>query len=136
MAAITTRPLPHHFAGEWGPNQVADLEEDLTVVAEDLANVALFATNLSARVDGVAGVRPPAVVPPGGFVWGGGEDGADGIPGSAGATGARGSDGLPGFPGDPGDDGAMWPGPRGATGAAGGGGMAAAQVAARVACRC
>jgi hypothetical protein len=122
MAPISTRPLPHHFAGEWGPNQIADLEEDLTVLAEDLASVALYTTVLNSRVDGIAGVRQPAVLPPGGFSWGGGDDGQDGFPGVAGiagVAGTRGVDGVPGFPGDQGEDGEAWPGPMGPTGAGG-----------------
>ncbi len=118
MAKIATRPLPHHFAGEWGPNQVADLEEDLIVVAEDLGLVAAFAQGVSDRVDAlVAAPKLAGVGPPGGAFWGsGGEDGADGFPGVLGPMGPMGLIGLRGFDGADGEDGAAWPGPQGAPG--------------------
>ncbi len=123
MAAITTRPLPHHFAGEWGPNQVADLEEDLTVIVEDLASVALYATALSARVDTLAAVRVPPFLPPGGFGGDSGEDGADGMPGATGPAGPRGAEGMRGVNGESGEDGIGWPGPPGVAGPPGPVGM-------------
>ncbi len=120
MATIATRPLPHHFAGAWGPEAVADLEEDLIVVAEDLGLVAAFAQGVSDRVDAlVAAPKFAGVGPPGGAFWGNGEDGADGFPGAMGPMGPAGLMGLRGFDGADGEDGMAWPGPQGTPGLAG-----------------
>jgi len=123
MATISTRPLPHHFAGEWGPNQVADLEEDLIVTNEDLGLVATFAQTVSDRVDALtaAAAKPIAALPAGGAFWGtgGGEDGADGFPGGPGPMGPIGPMGVPAFFPTDGEDGIAWPGAVGATGAGG-----------------
>ncbi len=74
---MSTRPLPHHFAGSWEPPQIDDLEECLAVLVEDLALVDATATAALAagRAPGPAG--PPG--PPGYGVDGDSGSGGEGF---------------------------------------------------------